>query len=391
MEAEPKTPSRVVLDPEGDVILVVNDSDLARSGEFVVSSKILSLASPYFSALTGPKFKEGQQLRSGQHQQTRIALYEDNLDAMDSLLKILHFKSLGELNPKEIAMVAIQSDKYHCLTALLPWVQKWCGQGFDQPGLSVADKGHLALAAHLLLPSRDFMLFAKKNIKHLPRYFAANWKKFDIMQTHIPEDLIYQFSICIHETLKSMQNYLEEVEHRLRYQASYFKMAGEQCLRCGGTFNNEIDETGDIRDSEYHCCCDYHNDDAEHRITKNLCTQPARIADYLAILTDAGLWPFSANFLEPYVSVFDIGKKAQGLVEMMNLKHVCEGGVRQCPLLRELKMAMDELKALEGSAGATLSWPEEHSTQLADWGEPTSEPWVGGEDELDGSDSSMGE
>ncbi|KAK3693176.1 hypothetical protein B0T22DRAFT_486943 [Podospora appendiculata] len=348
MEAEPETPSRVVLDPDGDVILVVKDLDSTRSGEFVVSSKVLSLASPYFAALTGPNFMEGQQLRSGQHKQTPISLHEDDLDAMDSLLKILHFQSLGELSPKEIAMVAIQSKKYLCSTALRPWAQKWCGQGLDQPGISMSavDKGHLILAAHLILPSDALGEFTEKIIVYLPRNFAADWKKSDIIQKHFPEELIEKLSSCIRRTLMGMQKRLEHVEFHLQHQSAYFEMVGEQCLRCGSSDGN--------------CCTDDRNGPSPRITVKKYCTQPCRVSDYFRILAMVRLWPFSNSFLRPNVAVFDISQKAQnGLKEEMTLKHICAGGLIYCPLLVSLRTAIDNLKIDEESMGAILWAPEE--------------------------------
>lgn len=52
-------PNIVQLDPEGDAILVFKDEAGEREESFLVSSRILSLASPYSSKLFGPQFSEG--------------------------------------------------------------------------------------------------------------------------------------------------------------------------------------------------------------------------------------------------------------------------------------------------------------------------------------------
>ena len=74
------TKTLTVMDPEGDIILVLGDVGLQ------VSSKVLSLASPVFKAMFGPHFAEGQ----GQASSTkirRVKLHDDDVEAMKILCK----------------------------------------------------------------------------------------------------------------------------------------------------------------------------------------------------------------------------------------------------------------------------------------------------------------
>lgn len=52
--------TKIVVDSEGDVLLVVGDDDARRSIQ--VSSKMLSSASKVFKAMFSRKFKEGSDL-----------------------------------------------------------------------------------------------------------------------------------------------------------------------------------------------------------------------------------------------------------------------------------------------------------------------------------------
>jgi hypothetical protein len=140
---QPDDSELIVLDPEGDLILVVgydiieddlsdDDIDMRR---LRVSSKTLCLASSVFAAMLGPDFKEGQQLREYWRKPESsgcpptITLGEDDAVAMDIILSALHFKIhrvKDFLSARVIAKIAIHSDKYGLNGALNPWINKWC-------------------------------------------------------------------------------------------------------------------------------------------------------------------------------------------------------------------------------------------------------------------------
>lgn len=72
------------IDPDGDVYLCTDKFKL------LVSSKVLSVASPVFQKLFGPHFAEGSQVSS-----TRpgsVLLSEDNAEALVALCQILHYQ-----------------------------------------------------------------------------------------------------------------------------------------------------------------------------------------------------------------------------------------------------------------------------------------------------------
>lgn len=83
----PENPNPEQLDADGDVILAVEEQ------KFLVPSKILSLASPVFSKLLSPNFREGIELEKSKSScPTTISLHDDDPRAMKTILAILHYK-----------------------------------------------------------------------------------------------------------------------------------------------------------------------------------------------------------------------------------------------------------------------------------------------------------
>ncbi|PYH28827.1 uncharacterized protein BO87DRAFT_450135 [Aspergillus neoniger CBS 115656] len=103
------------LDPGGDLILSIEGQTTRR---FLVSSKVLTLASPVFANLLGPNFREGRQVTES-HCPT-ICLHDDDPVCMKTVLEILHYQGDGEdqMNAERLAFIAVHCDKYICTTAL---------------------------------------------------------------------------------------------------------------------------------------------------------------------------------------------------------------------------------------------------------------------------------
>lgn len=148
------------LDAEGDVTLVVGGNTMSPR-QFLVSSKVLSLASPVFAKLFGPHFLEGSQM--AKHGSVTIHLDEDNAKGMGIILGILHYQEIPEiekLGAKELATLAICCDKYDCARIIRPWIANWFRK-VDE-GLSEKEYGLALLAAHMLRASEDFCKIARK-------------------------------------------------------------------------------------------------------------------------------------------------------------------------------------------------------------------------------------
>lgn len=113
-----------VIDEEGDVLLQ------AGTRKFLVSSKVLSLASTYFKTMFESKFREGCAMRSTSDPLILNAFDDDDPEAWALLLRIIHFSI--DKRPMDIDVdmqfsVALLSDRYDCTHALysdsLLWLQ----------------------------------------------------------------------------------------------------------------------------------------------------------------------------------------------------------------------------------------------------------------------------
>ena len=110
------------MDPAGDLTSLVGPED-GQKAMIRVSSKALTLASPAFAALVGPKFAEGQALASNTITGaiTSIPLPEDDPEAMKWFCRALHHKL--NANEQEISCglchkLAIICDKYDTSVAM---------------------------------------------------------------------------------------------------------------------------------------------------------------------------------------------------------------------------------------------------------------------------------
>jgi BTB/POZ domain len=175
-----RKPEKLQLHPDGDAVLLVHDprSDAPRG--FVVSSAILSVASQYFRTLLRSEFKEGIETRRGDC--PNILLGEDDPDAMETILSLLHYRNLGDydvLEPKELATVALHSDKYDCTRALRPWISQWLGSIRDTP--SAEDRGFLLVAAYFFRASDHFENISASAVRLVTVDDVSMWASHGIM------------------------------------------------------------------------------------------------------------------------------------------------------------------------------------------------------------------
>jgi len=124
------------VDPKGDVIFEVGTNDLRA--HLLVSSKVLSLASPVFTAMFKRGFQEGENLYSGTLRP--VHLPDDDSEAVTILCNILHLRH--RQIPRVITLdtltnMAVICDKYDCKDAVtswsIIWLQSWVGStGTDE-------------------------------------------------------------------------------------------------------------------------------------------------------------------------------------------------------------------------------------------------------------------
>jgi hypothetical protein len=165
------------IDPDGNVILLVEGQSTAR---FLVSSKILSMASPMFAKLFDFNFYEGIQMANSSC--PTISLREDDPAAMRTIIRILHYQEPEQDNPMDaetFAILAIHCDKYDCVKALRPWIFKWFSE--FQSIATAEEYGYLLLAAHLFRSAEQFSRVSVKAQTRLSSKFFTKWEMVDMM------------------------------------------------------------------------------------------------------------------------------------------------------------------------------------------------------------------
>jgi hypothetical protein len=123
--ASPTPPETVSIDPNGDVLFEVG-AKADPKVHLLVSSKVLSLASPVFAAMFKHGFQEGRNLSSGSLEP--IPLPDDNAEAITLLFNVLHFRSRDvPWSPSLITLahLAVVCDKYDCVAAVASWSTVW--------------------------------------------------------------------------------------------------------------------------------------------------------------------------------------------------------------------------------------------------------------------------
>lgn len=132
-------------DPNGDVVLVLHSQETfetkrTKNGKPLTkkprmtaptncslraSSKVLSLASPVFAAMLGPKFMTNGGLSVVDPPQ--IPLPDDDLDAMTLLCFALHCHGLSDIAvpANMLQSLAVICDKYDCAVAIQAWTRLW--------------------------------------------------------------------------------------------------------------------------------------------------------------------------------------------------------------------------------------------------------------------------
>ncbi|KDN68927.1 hypothetical protein CSUB01_11625 [Colletotrichum sublineola] len=170
----------IELHPDGDVVLVVGDHECSPKRQLLVHSKVLVIASPYFATLFGPVFQEGRTAK--QENCPRIKLEEDDAEAMEIVLSLLHFKAKDEyknIEPRLLALVARASDKYGCNTTLSPWIFRWL---YDTPEPSSPEEhGYLLVAAYLFDATDHWRSISTRAVKQMAPGFGASWSNHEVL------------------------------------------------------------------------------------------------------------------------------------------------------------------------------------------------------------------
>ena len=138
------------IDPDGDIILEFSSSD--GGSQILVSSKVLSMASPVFKAMFNSRFREGLSNLPASGKLS-IPLPDDNAEAFAIFCKAIHHRT-AEI-PRNLPIdclenLAIIGDKYDCTSALSPWSNIWLLSWVDSGSIKSGDLNKLLFVAFVL-------------------------------------------------------------------------------------------------------------------------------------------------------------------------------------------------------------------------------------------------
>ncbi|KAJ9130228.1 hypothetical protein NKR23_g12296 [Pleurostoma richardsiae] len=108
---------------------------------------------------------------------------------MEIILSVLHYQNLktyDTLHAKELAAVALHSDKYDCTKALRPWISQWFGR--IRGGSSTDDLALLLVAAYFFRASEHFKSVSARIVRQANANLSSIWASHDMM-AFLPQEL----------------------------------------------------------------------------------------------------------------------------------------------------------------------------------------------------------
>ncbi|GAB1192401.1 hypothetical protein APSETT444_001592 [Aspergillus pseudonomiae] len=155
-----------LVDPTGDIVIMSGDDS------FQVSSKILSTASPVFSVMFSPLFKEGTLIIDEPKEPAVIHLGDDDAEALLAFFNIVHFRT-DEIPEKPTAIFlerfAVLADKYMCKKAVVSQVKVWLLKNLRT--LTVTELCPLLLLAYIMdIPERFATISKEILFNHVGSY-----------------------------------------------------------------------------------------------------------------------------------------------------------------------------------------------------------------------------
>jgi hypothetical protein len=143
-------PKAEVIAKRGDIILQLGKAEPGNTiRNILLSSMVLSLASPIFTTMFDGRFAEGQSLSPASP--CVVPLPDDDPDSIILICKIIHIQT-SQLQTKLTAIafanLAIVCNKYDCLDAVRAWSMIWVASLLQTPDAPEFEK--LLLTTYLL-------------------------------------------------------------------------------------------------------------------------------------------------------------------------------------------------------------------------------------------------
>ena len=179
----------ICISPRGDVILTVKCHSNGRLKYFRVSTSILRHASQVFDRLFYGHMEEANKLKDCEN--SHVHLSEDDGDAMEIILRVLHHDTCGFVIPTELedmASVALHCDKYDCHSILRPWVAQWL-LPIRQVKKTAIGLGLQLLIAFNLRDSNYFSKVFAQASTNLSSDFASEWENHGLLNL-LPDKIV---------------------------------------------------------------------------------------------------------------------------------------------------------------------------------------------------------
>ncbi|KAH7233760.1 uncharacterized protein BKA55DRAFT_598013 [Fusarium redolens] len=168
---------------DGDILLVVGPGKT----KLRVKSMLMKAISSPFSAMLGPNWKEGHDMRhhDGPYQ---LSLPDDNATALEIICSVIHFQNdriPRSLPVGDVLAVAVAADKYDCLNALKFPSKVWLRDLKEKP----EDLILLTTAAYLFCDAQAFKeLTAALVLNHRDSYLGLGGKE---VESVLPWEVFY--------------------------------------------------------------------------------------------------------------------------------------------------------------------------------------------------------
>ncbi|OHE96654.1 hypothetical protein CORC01_07971 [Colletotrichum orchidophilum] len=219
----------IELHPSWDAALIVAHNNTRK--KFLVSSPVLRVTSKYFNALFASQFEEGTKIQTGL--KPDITLPDANLEAMEIILSILHYKYQDgwyTLSAKMFAVVAMHCEKFFCATSLTPWVNQWLAN-FGQ--MECGDIGYLLVATATLGEGANFQKMSKAAVLQLPLDFDFEAWSTDEVLSALPDGVVRSITRKMRGVQRRLYSLLQEIIIDLgRNQSEIGRMDSSRCSKC---------------------------------------------------------------------------------------------------------------------------------------------------------------
>lgn len=161
-----------VIATKGDVILQLGKVGVGDGVRNVlVSSVVLSLASPVFATMFDGRFSEGQSLSPASPR--TVPLSDDDPECITMICKIGHMQTSQlptTLTAMDLFKLALVCNKYDCVGVVRAWAIIWIAALLEMPAAQDFEK--LFLATHLLDLSGEFSRVSQSLIRDQSTTFS---------------------------------------------------------------------------------------------------------------------------------------------------------------------------------------------------------------------------